>query len=522
MFNSKVFSESKPKLFLLLLALTVLMRIDTLALSDVELDESVYFLMAKSMVQGHAPYSAIWDHKPPGIYAIFYGAFMLFGVSTFSMRLVACLAVALSALLSSQIYQRLRPSRAQAPEGEPGSDGWYKLLPALLVVVLFRKSGGEGSNTEVFFTPVVALAVLSLLIGIDEASPLGRRRLALLGAGAAAGAAFWIKLNTIVEIGFAGAAAVLWLAGPMRARIKRIAEETVLTALGFVLFSLLAILPFVLTDHLSLLSTSVIDANIRHAGQRMGAQETFRYVMLIFESSILLWTLGLCGLLLRLRTAFDARVDRAFWFVVVWLSGAFISAMAPGQPYLHYALETVVPLSVLATLCFEELFLSYLPRSRVLLAAAAFLVLGSAGTQPLLVGMNVGRELSDYARHRSLHNVDTSRAVGDYIQEHASSSPPTLFVLDGHPIIYHTSGVVPPTKYAFPPFLLDPHFEHVTGIDGKTEIARIVAEKPEFIVRRTDPLPVSVETLTEVNAGLATRYHLDRQIHNVEILKRNE
>jgi 4-amino-4-deoxy-L-arabinose transferase-like glycosyltransferase len=511
MFNSKVFTESKLKLFLLLLALTVLIRIDTLALSDVELDESVYFLMAKSMVQGHAPYSAIWDHKPPGIYAIFYSAFTLFGVSTFSMRLVACLAVALSALLTAQIYRRLRPA-----------EGWYKLLPALLVVVLFRKSGGEGSNTEVFFTPVVAAAILWLLLGIDETAPLRTRRLALLGAGAAAGAAFWIKLNTIVEVGLAGAAAVLWLAGPVRPRLKRIGEETALTALGFVLFGLLALLPFWLTDHLTLLKTSVIDANIRHAGQRMGAQETFRYVMLIFESSILLWTLVVCGLVLRLGTAFDQRLDRAFWFVLAWLAGAFISAMAPGQPYLHYALETVVPLSVLATLCFEELFLTYLPRSRVLIAAAAFLVLGSAGTQPLVVGLNVGRELSDYVKNRSLHNVDTSRAVGDYIQEQASSSPPTLFVLDGHPIIYHTSGVVPPTKYAFPPFLLDPHFEHVTGVDGKTEIARIVADKPEFIVRRTDPLPVSVETLTQVNAELATRYHIDRQIHNVEILRRND
>jgi len=507
---SKLDGLGRLATFALILAAALLLRLDTLPISDVEFDESVYFLMAKSMVQDHAPYTAIWDHKPPGIYAVYYLALSLFGVSTVSVRLFACLATALSAFAATEIYARLRPN-----------SGWQRLLPALLVLVSFRKYGGEGANTEVFFVPAASYALLFLLSANAPDTAATKRRLLLFFAGCAAGAAFWIKFNTILEIQIAGAFAVLWLDQTRPNRLTRVVEATSLAAMGFLAVALFVVLPFIATDNLHLLTSSVIDANVRHVGRRMGALATFTFVVEIVETSLVLWTLSIAGLLARIGKGEDRPRERAFWFLLVWLLAAFASALAPGQPYLHYALETVVPLSLLASLVLAELFLSHLPSKRLALSAAAFLFLCAAGTNILKLGTNLGRELTSVVQQRSLCKVDTSRAVAEHILTSTHrEGPPTVYVVDAQPILYHLLDVVPPTKYAFPPFLLDPHFVRVTGSDARREVDRLLAQKPEFLVRRTDPLPVGAKMLAYIDKEVSDDYVVERTIHNVEVLHR--
>ena len=65
----------------------------------IDWDESVYLLMARSMLQGHMPYTAVWDHKPPGVYVLFLLAQVLFGQSILSIRILAVLAVTASCFL---------------------------------------------------------------------------------------------------------------------------------------------------------------------------------------------------------------------------------------------------------------------------------------------------------------------------------------------------------------------------------------------------------------------------------------
>jgi hypothetical protein len=507
---SKLAGLGKLQSFVLLLGLAVLVRLDTLPISDVEYDESVYFLMAKSMVQQHAPYTVIWDHKPPGIYAIYYVALSLLGVSTVSVRLFACLATALSAFAALDIYQRLRPG-----------GGWQRFLPALLVLLSFRKNGGEGANTEVFFVPAASWALLLLLSASEPLNVGARRRWRLFFAGCAAGVAFWIKFNTLLEIQLAGACAVLWLDDVKEGRLARVVEATSLAAIGFVAVALVAVVPFVLTDNLEVLTSSVIDANVRHVGRRMGALAMFTFVVQVVESSLVLWTLCLAGVLARVGKSTDQRSERSFWFLLVWLLAASASALAPGQPYSHYALETVVPLCVLSSVVFTDLFLAYLPEGRIALSAAAFLLLAGAGTNMLQVGLNLGREIATVVKQRSFQAIDTSRAVAAHIRASTrGGGPPSVYVVDAQPILYHLLDVVPPTKYAFPPFLIDPHFERVTGSDARAEVDRLLAQKPEFMVRRTDPLPAGTEMLAYIKREVEDEYVVERKIHNLEVLHR--
>src|ERR1051326_2737767 len=62
-------------------------------------DESLYLLVAREWLDGKIPYGELVDNQPPGIYGLFVAAQLVFGRSVISIRLLACLASATSALL---------------------------------------------------------------------------------------------------------------------------------------------------------------------------------------------------------------------------------------------------------------------------------------------------------------------------------------------------------------------------------------------------------------------------------------
>ncbi|MET0283306.1 MAG: glycosyltransferase family 39 protein [Polyangiales bacterium] len=498
--------RSNWKLFGLLLALAVLTRLDTYALSDIEFDEAVYFLMARSMTQGHAPYTAIFDHKPPGIYGVYYVAITLLGQSAFAVRVFATLAIAASGWLAIKLYQRLRPDAQR-----------FAWVPGVLVVLMFRKYGGQGANNELFFVPAATGAILLLLTAVQSQSGrVGR----LLGAGALAGVAFWIKFNVVVEIQVAGALAVLVLADTTHPqRIRRMGEEVALTAIGFMAVAALVIAPFALADMLETFRYATVEANVRHVGHRMTPLETLAFLLTVLEASMAQWALVIAGVVYHTRKDRESGPARQYMFLCAWLLGAMASALAPGQPYDHYALEMAVPLCLAAWLAFEDVFLPHL-QGRAAVAGLSFLIAGSTGTSLLAVPLNVGRELASLLKRRSLESIDTSRWVTNYINEHTRGDQVTLYVMDGQPLLYHLLGVDPPTRFAFPPFLLDPHFENVTGAEAKPEVARILADKPEWIVRRIDPFKESLLMREHIGGLIADDYVLETTIHNLDLLHR--
>jgi hypothetical protein len=56
-----------------------------------------------------------------------------------------------------------------------------------------------------------------------------------------------------------------------------------------------------------------------------------------------------------------------------------------------------------------------------------------------------------------------------------------VYLLEQSPYLYDALGLTAPTVYACSDYLLDPRLS-TAGIDGKAELARILATRPEFIV----------------------------------------
>jgi hypothetical protein len=51
-------------------------------------------------------------------------------------------------------------------------------------------------------------------------------------------------------------------------------------------------------------------------------------------------------------------------------------------------------------------------------------------------------------------------------------------------VLYYELGIRPPTRYAFPLMLTEPHFARVAGIDPDRELADVMAKRPRFIVKQ--------------------------------------
>ncbi len=453
---------------LLCLIGALLLRADSLLLTSVDWDESIYMLAADSLAAGAAPYEAVWDHKPPGVYWIYWLAKALPGPDLLNVRLLACAAVAASALLAQRIARHVT-----------GVDGCRTWLPAGLVLVTFRLFGGLSANSEVFLAPLAAASVLCLL----------RQRMLLAGAFAAA--ACWIKPNVAIDVG----AALLAIFA-----VRRCWSDLARFALGGLLAGAL---PLLAAGNLATLWDAVVAANLRHGGDRQTLGSAFWWLLRSADDARLLAALAAAGVTLACRGG-------PLFVPCGWFAGALLSAFAAGQPYDHYLVEAVVPLCVLAG-SVAALVLRQLPQP-MQLPAGAVLLLAATPTSAARAPLEFLRAL------RTTEPVDAPAAVADAIQRHGA--PGSVYVVDTEPIVYHLLGLSAPTRFPFPPLLLGEHFGKVAAIDQRAEIARILATDPEWLVRSTTPWPGYASGLALVNERAAADYEPIVTVGGTQLLRR--
>ncbi|WP_343488155.1 glycosyltransferase family 39 protein [Allomuricauda sp. d1] len=72
----------------------------------IDRDESTFIIMAQSWVDGHLPYTQLWDLKPPIIFLFFAILIKLFGKSFIAIRLAGTLMVAITAICTYKIANR--------------------------------------------------------------------------------------------------------------------------------------------------------------------------------------------------------------------------------------------------------------------------------------------------------------------------------------------------------------------------------------------------------------------------------
>lgn len=135
------------------LLLALLMRAASLTVLMIDPDEWSYIISAREWLSGKLLYADIIDIKPPGIFIIFSAFIALFGKWWVAYRLVTSLLLGFSAWACGKIALHIWK--------RPGVE-WSA---ALLFLSAFIYPMAMAMNTELYYVPLVILAVYGLVKG---------------------------------------------------------------------------------------------------------------------------------------------------------------------------------------------------------------------------------------------------------------------------------------------------------------------------------------------------------------------
>jgi hypothetical protein len=482
------------------LALTFWLRRFTYVLSSLDWDESLYLLMARSLLEGHLPYTVIYDNKPPGIYVLFALGQLAFGHSVTSVRILTCIAVAATCTGLEALGRELAPNRA-----------WTGLLAGFLYTV-YAVAIDPASNTELFFAPFSVVAILIVLSALRVGAISGRKA---LGAGLLAGVALQIKPLALIEFAGIGlwGAWTLWAerrskAGPLFGKAWKKAAAF---ACGLLLPTVLVVGVFVLSGSLP----EYLDANVR-ANRVLGSllrPNPTEAVASFYHHALRFWPLWIGATLSVLAWMAVGRSNRepseTMAPALIWFACAAVAVGIVGGRYPHYFLQPLVPLSLIAASGAARITARASRKSTglgllvVLVLAAAILWRENEPVQRRYRAFVFTRESSGIP-----DAGDPVAAAARHIRAEAATGD-RIYVADAQPVLYYLLDRPVPTRYAFPPFLADSTLNRVARVDAVRELCSILSTAPRFLVRAVplghqafyralDPL---VDRFYELDAG---------------------
>lgn len=505
-------------LFLVFVLAAVTIRIDSFLHASLDWDEAVYLLMARSLRAGHAPYVEIFDHKPPGIYALFAVVQSVFGTSLLAVRACACLAVATTS------YQLFRLS-ALRDIGLLGG-----VTAAALYMTCSLENGGSAANTEIFFAPLISYAfcaVLRWLADPEGAALSGWRTFTI---GLACGCALQIKYVVVFDVLLVLSLLVYGVrkygpSSPLAQRLWKLAPA----ALGIVLPWVVVVAYFAASGHVAEYLYANFGANAIHARD---THFSFSHVAGALQQQVVMQPILWSGAALVAVALGKGRI-RGTFHTVAWLAGAWLLTSAlgsqmPRRLYLHYFLQVLPALCLLTGVLIAWLARNLGDARERRLERWSLALLLLSGT---LIGTTVPHwhVATQSAWHRHVRNEshwgDPVAEVAAYARDHLSSQE-NLYVFDYEPILYLLLDRPVPSRYAFPPFLINPHFSRVAGVDAHTEVERILATRPALVVMRTPRVAALSDQLNrdlyrEVQQHLAAMYSHEATVADSELYRLN-
>lgn len=436
--------------------MVIVVRIPALFQSVAGADEGLYALVAREWAGGHLPYTTVWETKPPLFFAILASAMLLFGKSMLAMRIAGDVAIACTACALYSIGRSVH--RGGHAIG---------LTAGLLYAALTVSDSGSSAVAEIFYAPFVALPLAVILRGQVPPRAPGRG-LRLIALGALLGCAVLVKESALLEVAYV-ACVLAWACE---------AAYVPALLLGVTLPIAASMIPYLVTRNFPLYWDANISALARRAFVAVPDvapwTDVVRAQALAFFPATLL-VLGISWAWNRDETDADDRmliVAMIGWALVAlatvalmreYLGNQFIGAMAPAC-----VLSALVTVRLAARLRRPALVPAI-----VLLALVAHSAYQFVLAAPVAYGrLSTGDP--DFG--------DPTAQLGAYLASREAAAR-GLYVADDRTVLYVLTGASPPTRYAYPPHLLDRYQEIVAGVDGPREIAHVLDQHPAYVVR---------------------------------------
>ena len=520
--------------------LSLVLRTQVFSASVVDMDESLYFLIAKDLRAGFMPYETIFEHKPVGTFIIF-GLFQtLLGDRVIAIRIATILAVAISALLIKAITDLLVSATLEEDsarsESTASSGPIARWAPGLVAGSLFAvystTNGGLAANTEHFFIPFVCGAFLLIMkLVVDPSVARGGARGAwyLVGAGLLMGLALQVKYLVAWEailLGLVILSLGYFHGAPASGRTvsKRSLAAVFLYAIGVIAPSALVVAVFWSRGMWDAWLYANITANIaygRLAGFAAGAW--MDAIAAQAASQSVLWAAALLTLAFVTRGPGSRPIKAAGLLLFLWWIAGLAGASSTRLFFEHYFLQPLAPACIMSA----WLVLVILPRTLKWPAGGGSLRLARWGLVTLVFAQAIG--LTGEALLKSAKAIDGRVRGGDAwpngeptrvaasIRDEIRSGD-EIYVVDYELIVYHLAGARWPTRYIFPTQLPMPR-GYTLDVHPLDELERIIARDPLFIVkqRRSSGSP---EFFAALQAAIERDYVMHDSIGQVNIYRR--
>ena len=217
---------TEVQLLFMLFAYAFFIRFPFFFRDYVDRDESTFILMGQSWVEGHLPYTELWDLKPPITFLFFATIIYVFGKSFLAIRIAGTILVAISAFFTYKIGNNL------------GSKN-IAVLSSVLVVMLFSLFGSlQGVMSEhicmAFFIPAVYHFIFK------------QRYLSFFLSGILFGLALMSKLNMAYPLLFLFLFQLFY--GINNKELKRVVLKLIVSGLGVLIIMFATALPYLLSN----------------------------------------------------------------------------------------------------------------------------------------------------------------------------------------------------------------------------------------------------------------------------------
>ena len=472
--------------FLILFLVSLFIRFPFFFRDYIDRDESTFILVAQSWVDGHLPFTELWDVKPPLTFFFFASIIYTFGKSIFTIRLFGVFLVAISSFFTYKIGTYISTKNI----------GFWSAIAAVALQSMFGSLQGVMSEhiTMAFFMPAFFILL------IKRNFPM-----VLLG-GLLMGIAIMVKLNMAYAVLFIG----LYLLYTYLAEkeYKNGTLNTIAYGTGILLVIGLTILPYFLTDQLELWYNSVVKAPLAYSESR-------RYS--VFKLMPILIILG--GFLLFVwKKNYINFKKPAIQLLLLTIIGVVLSFMKGGRVNGHYLIQLHPLLIIFVGIALSKIQWNINPNIKKWTLVVIVLI-------PMESYLEYGNIIKTKIQNGTFYNGE-GISVPAHIVENNLDKENILFL--GYHIGYWFLNVNPPTKVATHPSNLckDEMFEFFDN-PRKTsveELTYIMEElRPKTVVLRKNRRIFDKKEIEEnayIEAYLQKHYKLHAIVENAEILQR--
>jgi 4-amino-4-deoxy-L-arabinose transferase-like glycosyltransferase len=480
---------------LALLAVTLVTRLPYFAVSVINWDESTFAILGQDLLDGHLPYTHLWDNKPPLVYVMFAFFIYLFGRSVTALRAGGVLCVwAASSILYLGVGRRWDRLA-----------GWAAAL--VVIVACATLPSGQATMSEHLALVPLSLALISFLDGDVDG---GRA----FGCGLLLGLCVLVKADTALLA--VGVAILVFADGGPRLLADRVRRVAWL-ALGTSAPILTTMAVYAVLGHLDILRITFLDASfayvtLRSASRRWSIIPQILTNLLSPGASVFLFAIAGIALIVNNRPEWRRQA-----LVLVAMSMALLAGgIVAGGGYGHYVLVQAPVVGVAAGL----LVRAHRRRRVIVVGLLALVVIVS-------IGGSVRRFIGQIPEQGVTLHGDLPKRVARYLDSrHAAGQ--YVFLNTAH-VAGWLSRVEHPSKFVHPSNLM--RLALLRAVDGPSasvegELRGILSKRPAFLVLSAGSLEgddgdgaraAYWRTLVEATR---TNYQLDLRDEDVLIYRR--